>query len=324
MSSKAIITQLFVGYFDRAPDPAGLTFWINVFDGGMPLSEIAQFFATSEEAVAIYPALSEVATPTAQQISELIVTIYDNLFDRSPDDAGLQFWTGVLEDGFPVGLFVSAIIDGAVGNDAQILANKVEVACHFVDAAEDDVNYVLDEATIQASRDALSVVTEDPSSIDAGKNINDQFFGGAPKVALINVLASLPEDSDTTDRIKIADIDVTDDDIGTNVLALEGDDATLFEIDGAELFLKAGTLLDFETAPELDITVTVDDANVAETPDDSASFTLSITDANDPPSVSLTQILNDISESADVSIAQRVADIVQSDDSLGSQVLLRR
>ena len=40
---------------------------------------------------------------------------------------------------------------------------------------------------------------------------------------------------------------MTDDALGTNTLALTGADAAAFEIVGSELFLKAGTVLDFET-----------------------------------------------------------------------------
>ena len=45
MTSKELITQLYVGYFDRAPDPEGLAFWITVLDDGLSLDAIAQDFA---------------------------------------------------------------------------------------------------------------------------------------------------------------------------------------------------------------------------------------------------------------------------------------
>ena len=43
---------------------------------------------------------------------------------------------------------------------------------------------------------------------------------------------SLAEDTDTTARIKVADIVIADDGLGTNDLSLSGADADLFEIDG--------------------------------------------------------------------------------------------
>ncbi|MFC1793816.1 cadherin-like domain-containing protein, partial [Planctomycetota bacterium] len=72
-----------------------------------------------------------------------------------------------------------------------------------------------------------------------------------PTVALINTITALPENTDTTYPIKIADIVVTDDGFGTNVLSLSGADASLFHIDGTELFLNAGVTLNHEVNLEV-------------------------------------------------------------------------
>ena len=61
-----------------------------------------------------------------------------------------------------------------------------------------------------------------------------------PTVALANTTTTFPEDADTTSAIKVADIVVTDDALGTNTLSLSGADAALFQIVGTELFLVAG------------------------------------------------------------------------------------
>ena len=91
-----------------------------------------------------------------------------------------------------------------------------------------------------------------------------------PTVRLINAMTTLPEDVDTSRAIKVADIVVTDDGRGENILSLSGDDAEMFEIIGTELRLIAGTSLDFETKPVLDVTVEVDDIAIGATPDDTA------------------------------------------------------
>ena len=78
-------------------------------------------------------------------------------------------------------------------------------------------------------------------------------------VTLENLLPALPEDTDTSVPIKVADIVVIDDGLGTNVLGLTGEDAGLFEIVGTELFLKAGVVLDLANNPTLDIAVTAQD-----------------------------------------------------------------
>ncbi len=81
----------------------------------------------------------------------------------------------------------------------------------------------------------------------------------------------------------MADIVVTDDDLGTNTLALSGADAALFQIVGSELRLKAATVLDYETKPVLNVTVEVNDAALSGDPEDSDTLTINITDVNEAP-----------------------------------------
>ncbi len=107
----------------------------------------------------------------------------------------------------------------------------------------------------------------------------------APSVALIDAVTTLPENVVTTPRIKIADIHLTDDGLGTNVLSLSGANSAYFEIDGNELFLKAGTLLDYETNPYMEVVVAVDDAQVGFSPDDTVALTIAVTDVNERPAL---------------------------------------
>ena len=144
----------------------------------------------------------------------------------------------------------------------------------------------------------------------------DEIVNEAPTaVTLTPVLTEIAEDADVTARIKVADIAVTDDALGTNLLATTGADADLFEIDGTELFLKAGTALDFETRASLDVAVTVDDEDAGGTPDaTSAPLTLTVTDVNEAPSLTVTPVLTAIAEDADTAAATIVATIAVTDD----------
>ena len=95
--------------------------------------------------------------------------------------------------------------------------------------------------------------------------------------ALANATASLAENTSTANHIKVADITVTDDALGSNTLALTGADAAAFEIVGTELFLKAGAVLDFESKVSYSVAVTVDDPTVGATPDaSSTNYTLAV------------------------------------------------
>lgn len=111
-------------------------------------------------------------------------------------------------------------------------------------------------------------------------------------VILSNITTTLPENIDTSTRIKVADISITDDGLGTNVLSLSGTDAAFFEIDNAVLYFKAGINLDYEsTKTSYSVTVNVDDALVGNTtPDASQIFTLSITNVNETATISGTAI----------------------------------
>jgi hypothetical protein len=142
-----------------------------------------------------------------------------------------------------------------------------------------------------------------------------------PSVELINATTTLPEDADTSASIKVADIVIIDDGRGENTLSLSGADAELFEIVGTELHLVAGSRLDFETKPVLDITVEVDDVAIGTTPDDIAPLSIAITDVNAPPTISLANVITGIREDTITSGGIKVADIVIAADALGTNKL---
>ena len=96
-------------------------------------------------------------------------------------------------------------------------------------------------------------------------------------VALNNAVTSIPENTSTAAPVKVADIVVTDDGLGTNNLTVSGADAGFFQIIGTALFLKAGTPLNSTTKPSYSVTVNVDDPTVGSTPDASVDYTLTVT-----------------------------------------------
>jgi uncharacterized protein YjiK/phosphodiesterase/alkaline phosphatase D-like protein len=103
-------------------------------------------------------------------------------------------------------------------------------------------------------------------------------------IVLNNPVNSIAENTSTATRIKVADIAVTDDGLGTNSLTVTGIDASFFEVDSSGLYIKAGTVLDFETKTSYGVTINVDDTTVGSTPDANATFTLAVTDvANEAP-----------------------------------------
>ena len=109
----------------------------------------------------------------------------------------------------------------------------------------------------------------------------------APTVNLTNMVAVLSEGTNTSSAIKVADIVIGDDEEGTNNLTLSGADASLFQIIGTGLFLKAGTTLSESGNPVLDVTVNVDDPTVGATPDASIALAINVTAGNVSPTIDL-------------------------------------
>lgn len=188
---------IYVAYFDRAPDPAGLQYWIDMIEGGESLEKVAEDFAGGAEAIAKYPYLAapDVASPTT-----FITNIYLNLFGRTPDAEGLAYWEGELADGYPVGKMILAILAGAQDEasggfpDSETVLNKVEVGLDWAAQASDagigvvgnliaeDVNgtlVVYDQAAFDNAGSSLSGVDGTDASVTAAKAATAAFVSGS-------------------------------------------------------------------------------------------------------------------------------------------------
>jgi uncharacterized protein YjiK len=114
-------------------------------------------------------------------------------------------------------------------------------------------------------------------------------------VALDRATTTLAENTSTANRLKVADVTVADDGLGTNALTVTGPDAAAFEVDNTGLYLKAGTTLDFETQASYTVSVVADDATVGLSPDaTSAPYTLTVADVADEttalPAVTVSEV----------------------------------
>lgn len=83
--------ELYIAYFNRAPDAVGLNFWGTAFKNGLTLEQAAAQFVGQPETLAAYP------TGTSNQA--FVETVYTNVLGRLPDQAGIDFWQGALTSG---------------------------------------------------------------------------------------------------------------------------------------------------------------------------------------------------------------------------------
>lgn len=80
----ADILRLYFAIFDRPPDLGGARFWIDQYDQGMHVREIARFMSHS-------PEFAELRGETSDD--RYIAALYENVLDRAPDTEGFAFWT---------------------------------------------------------------------------------------------------------------------------------------------------------------------------------------------------------------------------------------
>ena len=141
---------------------------------------------------------------------------------------------------------------------------------------------VTDGSNLVTQDIAIRVVTGMPAPINQAPT----------NITLQNSITTLSEGTSTTTRLKVADIVITDDGLGSNTISLTGVDATSFEVEETVLYIKKDTKLDYETKNSYGVTVNVDDTTVGNTPDVFTNFTLTVTDVNYAPEVKPNQIFS--------------------------------
>lgn len=123
------VQKLYVAYFSRPADAAGLTYWENVVTAnGGNTSAVSTAFANSQEYKDTFAGQSQY---------QIINTIYMNLFGRPAEPAGLAYWgQGLINGNFTVAEAVTTIAGAAQGTDATAYANKVAAATAFTAALD--------------------------------------------------------------------------------------------------------------------------------------------------------------------------------------------
>jgi len=125
------IQKLYVAYFNRPADPAGLAFWETAVEAAAgSTAAVSAAFAGSDEYKAAY------ANKTNAQIVD---TVYQNLFGRPAEDAGKAYWADLLDKGtVTIDAVVTAVAQGAQGTDLVAYNNKVTAAAAFTAAVDTD------------------------------------------------------------------------------------------------------------------------------------------------------------------------------------------
>ncbi len=178
------ITSFYVAYWGRAGDPGGLEYWLGeVNRGALTIPAVAENFALSAEAKAMYPYFNAPEAATDAERAVFVQAAYQNLLNRSvtADDEGVVYWVGELRNGNTTpGAVIGNMIHAAIQNGDQdwlTIWNKVQVAEYFTQRFEAS-GRAWQDGDLDLARQALVGVTDDPDTVDAAKARVEQLLHG--------------------------------------------------------------------------------------------------------------------------------------------------
>ncbi|MEM9248545.1 MAG: M10 family metallopeptidase C-terminal domain-containing protein [Pseudomonadota bacterium] len=128
-SELTTFAEMYIAYFNRAPDAAGLFYWGTRLAEGMSLPEIAASFFVQPE--------SQSAFPSANDAASLVDSAYENLLERAPDAAGRAYWINQLEtgavsrEGFMLDLINGAKANPDATEDVRTVTDKADIGLSF-------------------------------------------------------------------------------------------------------------------------------------------------------------------------------------------------
>jgi hypothetical protein len=229
-----------------------------------------------------------------------------------------------------------AVTDDGLGTNNLSLtgadANSFEIAANILYLK---AGTVLNSATKTSFTTVVNV--DDPTvgnTPDAVKNftltITPPPATNLPPTGIVfsNTVTTLANNTSTANRVKVADLALTDDGLGTNNLSLTGADASSFEIISNVLYLKAGTVLNSATKTSFSAVVNVDDPTVGGTPDATQNFTLTTTAPTTPPATNLaptgivfSNAVTTLANNTSTANRVKIADLAVTDDGVGTNNL---
>jgi hypothetical protein len=189
------IAATYAAFFGRAADRAGHAFWVGEFVRGLPVqgpatlfANIASSFGVSDEAKALYPFLVSPFGASDGQIGAFLQSVYNNLFNRGSDAAGLAYWTGQIKATLQAGQFVGSVLvnimggaqDSADGQDITTLMGKVAVSLEYVDEqTEQQMDWAGDSDRLAATS-LLQAVTSAPQTVLTGIRAAEDLVAAHP------------------------------------------------------------------------------------------------------------------------------------------------
>ncbi len=161
--TRTSVTQLYFGTYDRAPNAAGLEYWVGT---GLSNQEVSISFFDSDETKEKYP--------PEMTDGDFIDAVYMNVLRRTPSPEGKVWWEEQLSNGLSRPDFIMALLSTEGGDDEQVINNKTTVGLAFADDGRNDT----DEAYA-----IMEHITADPRSVTATLCVYD--LGECPTFVIL-------------------------------------------------------------------------------------------------------------------------------------------
>lgn len=152
------IQKLYVAYFNRPADAAGLAYYETIVEkANGSTAAISADFAKSAEYKAAYANMSN---------ADIVNTVYMNLFGHAADDAGKKFYADALDaKKLTIDAVVTEVAKGAQTTDLTAYNNKVTAAAAFSAALDTDAEKAgySGDAANKVAKTWLATVTDNLS-----------------------------------------------------------------------------------------------------------------------------------------------------------------
>jgi len=155
----------YIALFGRPADPLGLEFFNEATGNGADLTAIGDLSSTDE-----YQSRFE-----GKDNASIVTDIYQSLFGRNPEQAGLAFFVNALNSGtLNINNVAIAILDGAKGDDLATVNNKITAADAFTAAIDtpDELAAYRGDSAAGLGRDFLTGITADEASIPTAAQVD--------------------------------------------------------------------------------------------------------------------------------------------------------
>lgn len=121
---KTEVQKLYVAYFSRPADYAGLQYWSNILaTNPNGYQQISANFSSSNEYQTTYGGMDN---------RSVVSKVYVNLFGRPAESAGVDYWAALLDKkAITIDNVVTQIAAGALGSDLFAYNAKVAVSSAF-------------------------------------------------------------------------------------------------------------------------------------------------------------------------------------------------